>query len=226
MKTGGVLAALISGLIGIVVTGVLLFVPAGTFSYWQAWVFIAIFSITTTVPNIYLAVRRPDDLRRRMRAGPTSETRRVQKLASAGYFVLYAAVAVVSALDHRFGWSAVPGWLAVVGQVLVFTGLFVAMLAILQNSFAASRVTVEERQRVISTGMYSVVRHPMYLGLLIMLIGAPLALDSFWGLLLFIPGIALFAVRIADEEKMLHAELKGYDYYVFRVPARLVPLVW
>lgn len=226
MKIGGVLAAVISGLVGIVVTGVLLFVTAGTFNYWQAWVFIAIFSITTTAPNIYLALQRPDDLRRRMNAGPTSETRPVQKLASAGYFVLYAAVTVVSALDHRFGWSNVPTWAVGLGAALVAIGLFVAMLAILQNSFAASRVTVEERQRVISTGMYGVVRHPMYLGLLIMMIGAPLALDSFWGLVLIAPALGLFAVRILDEEKLLRADLKGYDYYAYRVRTRLVPYLW
>jgi protein-S-isoprenylcysteine O-methyltransferase Ste14 len=222
----GVLAALTSGLIGAVITGLLLFVPAGTFNYWQAWVFIAIFSVTTTVPNVYLAVRQPDTLRRRMRAGPAAETRPVQKAASVGYFVLFGAVAVLSALDHRFGWSNVPTSVVVIGQVLVAVGLFVAMLAILQNRFAASRVAVESDQRVISTGMYGFVRHPMYLGLLIMMIGAPLALDSYWGLALFAPGTLLFAARILDEEKLLRADLQGYDYYAFRVRARLVPYVW
>ncbi|MDT5018079.1 MAG: hypothetical protein QOD39_4239 [Mycobacterium sp.] len=227
MKTGvGVVAALVSSLAGVIIIGLSLFLPAGTFNYWQAWVFIAIFTVTTTVPNLFLAMRRPDVLRRRMRAGPTSETRPVQKVASIGYFVLFFAVAVVSALDHRFGWSHVPTWVVLLGDVLVATGLFIAMLAILQNSFAASRVTVEEHQRVISKGMYGVVRHPMYFGILVMMIGAPLSLGSFWGLILFVPGTLLFAVRILDEEKMLHAELVGYDYYAFRVRSRLVPYVW
>jgi protein-S-isoprenylcysteine O-methyltransferase Ste14 len=222
----GVIAALTSGLIGVIITGLLLFVPAGTFNYWQAWVFIAIFSITTTVPNIYLAVRQPDTLRRRLSAGPTSETRPVQKLASIGYVLIFAVVAVISALDHRFGWSQVPAWVVVVGEVLVAIGLFIAMLAILQNKFAASRVTVEDDQRVVSTGLYGFVRHPMYFGLLIMMIGAPLALDSYWGLVPFLPGVALFAVRILDEEKLLRSELSGYKYYAFRVRSRLVPYVW
>lgn len=222
----GVVAALMSSLVGIVVIGLLLFVPAGTFIYWQAWVFLAIYTVITTAPNIFLALRRPEVLRRRLRAGPTSETRPVQRMASIAYFVIFAAIAVVSALDHRFGWSQVPLWAVIAGEVVLAVGLAVAMLAILQNNFAASRVTVEEGQRVISTGMYGVVRHPMYLGLLIMMIGAPLALDSLWGLVFFIPGTALFAVRIVDEEKMLRAELKGYDYYMFRVRNRLVPLIW
>lgn len=222
----GVVAALISGLIGVVVIGLLLFGSAGTINYWQAWVFIAIFAVTTTVPNVYLALRQPEVLQRRMQSGPASETRPVQKLISIGYFAFFGAVAVISALDHRFGWSQVPPWAVVAGEVLVAVGLFVAMAAVLQNRFAASRVIVEEDQRVVSTGLYGVVRHPMYMGLLIMMAGAPLALDSFWGLLPFVPGVLLFAARILDEEKLLNSELAGYKYYAFRVRSRLVPYVW
>ncbi len=115
----GVVATVVSSLFGILITGVLLFLPAGTFNYWQAWVFIAMFAVIPSIPNLYLAMRRPDVLRRRMKAGPTSETRPVQKLVSIGYFVFFAVVAVISALDHRFGWSSVPAWVVVLGQVLV-----------------------------------------------------------------------------------------------------------
>lgn len=222
----GVVAALLSGLVGVVVTGVLLFGSAGTFHYWQAWVFIAIFAVMTTAPNIYLAARAPDVLQRRLRSGPSAETRPVQKLISVGYFVFFAAVAVISALDHRFGWSQVPLWVVFVGQALVAVGLVIAMVATMQNKFAAARVTVEDDQRVVSTGLYGLVRHPMYFGLLIMMIGAPLALDSFWGLTPFIPGVAVFAFRILDEEKLLNAELPGYKYYAYRVRRRLVPYMW
>ena len=222
----GVVAALFSGLVGVVVTGVLLFGSAGTFGYWQAWVFIAIFAVMTTAPNVYLAARAPDVLQRRLRSGPASETRPVQKLISIGYFVFFAAVAVISALDHRFGWSQVPPWVVFLGEALVVLGLFIAMLATMQNKFAAARVTVEDDQRVVSTGLYGLVRHPMYFGLLIMMIGAPLALDSFWGLAPFIPGVAVFAFRILDEEKLLNDELPGYKYYAYRVRRRLVPYMW
>jgi protein-S-isoprenylcysteine O-methyltransferase Ste14 len=214
----GVVATVVSSLSGILITGALLFVPAGTFNYWQAWVFIAMFAVIPSIPNLYLAMRRPDVPRRRMKAGPTSETRPVQKLVSIGYFVFFAVVAVISALDHRFGWSSVPAWVVVLGQVLVAIGLFIGMLSTLQ--------TVEAPQRVISTGLYGLVRHPMYLGRLIMMIGAPLALDSYWGLVAFVPAVAVFAIRILDEEKLLRSELPGYDYYVFRVRSRLVPYVW
>jgi protein-S-isoprenylcysteine O-methyltransferase Ste14 len=165
-------------------------------------------------------------LERRLRSGPAAETRPVQKLISIGYLLLFAAVAVVSALDHRLGWSQVPTWLIVIGDVVVAIGLFLAMLAVIQNRFAAARVIVEEDQRIVSTGLYGFVRHPMYFGLLIMMLGAPLALDSLWGLVVFIPLVALFAVRIVDEEKLLADELPGYKYYAYRVRNRLVPYVW
>ncbi|MGV0793392.1 methyltransferase family protein [Mycolicibacterium sp. XJ1819] len=222
----GVLAALLSALVGIVVIGLLLFVPAGTVNYWQAWVFIAIFVVVTTAPNVYLAVRRPEVLRRRMRSGPTAETRPAQKFASVGYFLIFAAVAVVSALDHRFGWSSVPTAAVVIGQVLVAVGLAVATLTVLQNSFAGANVTVEAGQTVVSTGLYAVVRHPMYFGILIMMIGAPPALDSWWGLVLLAPGLAVFAVRILDEETLLHQDLAGYPEYTQKVRHRLVPYLW
>jgi protein-S-isoprenylcysteine O-methyltransferase Ste14 len=220
------LQALAASLFGIIIMGLLLFLPAGTFNYWQAWVFIVIFTVATTCPNIYLAVRRPEVLRRRLRAGPTAETRPAQRIASIGYFMFFAAVAVVSASDHRFGWSTVPTTVVVLGDVLVTMGLGIAMLAILQNSFAASRVAVESGQSVVSTGLYRFVRHPMYSGLLIMMIGAPIALDSYWGLVPLVPGLVVFAIRILDEEKLLLAELGGYAGYTEKVRARLVPYVW
>ncbi|SEH69355.1 Protein-S-isoprenylcysteine O-methyltransferase Ste14 [Mycolicibacterium rutilum] len=216
----------ISSLFGIVFVGALLFGPAGTFDYWQAWVFIVIFSVLTTVPNLYLAQRRPEVLRRRMRAGPTAERRPAQRFASIGYLLLFVLVAVVSALDHRFGWSTVPTPVVVLGLVLVTVGLGIAMSVILLNSYAAATVTVERDQQVVSTGWYGFVRHPMYFGVLIMFIGCPLALDSLWGLVLLLPGLVVFAVRILDEEALLRQELTGYDEYTEKVRYRLLPYVW
>lgn len=216
----------VSSLFGIVFVGALLFGPAGTLDYWQAWAFIAIFSVLTTVPNLYLALRRPDVLRRRMRAGPTAERRPAQRFASIGYLLLFVLVAVVSALDHRFGWSTVPTSVVVLGLVLVTVGLGIAMSVILVNSYAAATVTVEADQRVVSTGWYGFVRHPMYFGVLIMFIGSPLALDSLWGLAVLVPGLVVFAVRILDEEKLLRGELTGYDEYTEKVRYRLLPYVW
>ena len=219
-------ALTMSAAIGFVVVGALLFGPAGTFDYWQAWVFLVIFTVLTTVPNAYLALRRPDVLQRRFRAGPTAESRPAQKFASVGYLVLFVAVTVLSALDHRFGWSTVPTAVVVIGQVLVAVGLGIAMSVILVNRYAASNVTVEPGQQLVSTGLYGIVRHPMYSGVLVMMIGCPLALDSYWGLAALAPGLVVIAVRILDEEALLRQELTGYRDYTRRVRYRLVPYVW
>ena len=224
MKIG--LQTLASTLFGIVFFAALLFWPAGTLDYWQAWVFIAVFITATMVPSIYLAVKNPAALRRRLKAGPTAETRPVQRFAIVGTVVSVVAVLVLSALDHRFGWSQVPTSVIIVGLVLVAVGLVFAQLVVIQNNYAAATITVEAEQKVVSTGLYGVVRHPMYVGALIMMAGTPLALDSYWGLVAIIPGVAVLALRILDEENMLREELDGYREYLEKVHYRLVPYVW
>jgi protein-S-isoprenylcysteine O-methyltransferase Ste14 len=206
--------------------GLLLFWPAGTFDYWQAWVYIAVFVVATMIPTIYLAVAYPDAFRRRTRPGPFAETRMVQKVIYVGIILAVVAVAVMSALDHRFGWSAVPIQVVVLGNVLVAVGIGIAEMVVVQNNYAASTIAVEKDQPVVSTGLYGLVRHPMYVGALVMTIGVPLALGSYWGLLMIIPAVLIFAARIADEEKTLREDLDGYDEYTQRVHYRLVPGVW
>lgn len=221
-----VFQAIAASLFGLVFFGALLFWPAGTFDYWQAWVFIAVFAAMSFGTSMYWAVRKPEVLRRRMHSGPTAETRTVQKVATVGIVVTFVAMMVVSALDHRFGWSHVPMAVVILGEVLVVVGLGMAILVVSQNSYAAATITVEEKQPVISTGMYGVVRHPMYVGSLIMFVGIPLALDSYWALVTLVPAFAVLALRIDDEEKMLRQELAGYDEYTHKVHYRLVPGVW
>jgi protein-S-isoprenylcysteine O-methyltransferase Ste14 len=218
--------AVVASLFGLLFFGVLLFWPAGTFDYWQAWVFIAVFTVVSFGPTMYWGLRKPEVLRRRMHSGPLAETRTAQKVATIGILVMVVAMVVVSALDHRFGWSNVPTALVIVGDLLVAVGLGMSMLVVNQNNYAAATITVEERQPVISTGLYSVVRHPMYVGALIMMVGMPLALDSYWGLVTLVPGAAVLAMRIDDEEKMLRQELDGYSEYTQKVHYRLVPGVW
>jgi protein-S-isoprenylcysteine O-methyltransferase Ste14 len=173
-----------------------------------------------------LGLKNPEALQRRMQGGPTGETRPVQRLVIAGVLLLLPALLVFCALDHRFGWSPVPAALTVVGDALVAIGLGLAMLAVIQNSYAAANVTVEAGQQVSTTGLYGVVRHPIYLGALIMLIGIPLALGSWWGLLVLLPSVPLLVVRTLDEEQMLTHELGGYRAYTHKVRYRLVPYVW
>lgn len=214
------------GFVEFLVFGLMLFVPAGTFKYWQAWVFLVVVAISAWTPTIYLLRTNPVALEARMRGGPTAEARLAQKLVIGGLYLSLAAMVVVSALDHRFGWSPVPAAICLVGDVLVAAGLGVVAVVIIHNSYAAATVRVAEGQKVVSTGLYGVVRHPMYTGNVIMMIGIPLALGSYWGLVFVAPGVIVLIARIRDEERLLQKELDGYREYTQKVRYRLVPSMW
>lgn len=224
MKNAG--KGLASAALGLIVFGGLLFGPAGTLHYWQAWVFLAVFALSTWIPSLYLLRTNPAALERRMRAGPLAETRTVQRVLMAAIFVCFPAMFVVSALDHRFGWSSIPAAVCLLGDALVGIGLGVAMMVVIQNGYAAANVTIEAGQALVSTGLYGLVRHPMYTGNVIMMVGVPLALDSLWGLVFVIPGVIVLVLRIRDEEQLLTQELSGYREYTARVRYRLLPYVW
>jgi len=217
---------LVFGLVELVVFGSMLFFPAGTFDYWQAWVFLAVVVLAAWIPTIYLQRKNPVVLERRMRGGPAAETRTAQKVVIAGLYLSLAAMVVVSVLDHRFGWSPVPTAICLVGDVLVAVGLGVVVLVIIQNSYAAATVQVEAGQKVVSTGLYGLVRHPMYTGNVIMMVGIPFALGSYWGLVFVVPALIVLASRIRDEEKLLQEELDGYREYTQKVRYRLMPGMW
>jgi protein-S-isoprenylcysteine O-methyltransferase Ste14 len=215
------------GFTGLVAFGLMLFVPAWTLAYWQAWVLLlVIFVVSTLIPSIYLMRRDPAALQRRARGGPVAETRTVQKVVMGGAWLSLAAMFIVSALDHRLGWSRVPVAICLVGVALVVVGLGMATLVIIQNSHAAATIRVEAGQKVVSTGLYGLVRHPMYTGNVIAMIGVPLALGSLWGLIFAIPGVLILALRIRDEETLLQEELVGYREYTQQVRYRLVPCMW
>jgi protein-S-isoprenylcysteine O-methyltransferase Ste14 len=215
-----------TAVIGLIVLGALLFIPAGTLAYWPGWAFIVVFSIMTNWIGLYLAIKDPAALERRVKFGATKETRLLQRVVIGIVTVALVAVMIVSALDWRLGWSNEPLWVIVLGEVLVAAGLYICLLVMQQNSFAASTIETMEGQRVISTGLYGIVRHPMYLGTLVMSVGIPLALGSYWGLFLILAVLPVLVLRIGDEEKMLVGELKGYADYRQHVRSRLVPGVW
>lgn len=218
--------ATVQSVIALLAFGGLLFVPAGTLHYWQAWVFLAVFTISSLYAAVFLFRKNPAVVERRMRGGPKAETRPVQKVVSSAISILFVAVLVFSALDHRFGWSPVPPAISLIGAALVAIGLGIAIYTVVQNSYAAANIAVEETQTLTSTGLYAIVRHPMYLGASIMFAGIPLALDSWWGLAFLVPVVIAFAVRIADEEKLLNQQLAGYREYAGKVRHRLLPYVW
>jgi protein-S-isoprenylcysteine O-methyltransferase Ste14 len=220
------LQAATTSVIGFAVFLLLVFWPAGTFDYWRGWAFIAVFAAATMIPSLYLAATNPAALKRRMQAGPAAETRPLQKIIITFAFLSMGAMIVVSALDFRFGWSSVPAAVSVIGDVMVAVGLLIAMITTIQNGYAAANINVESDQKVVSTGFYALVRHPMYFGNVVLMVGIPLALGSYWGLLFVILGLVVLAVRILDEEKVLAEQLTGYTDYVQRVHYRLVPGVW
>jgi len=210
----------------IVVLALLLFLPAWTIDYWQAWIFLAVFSVSVLAITIYLMKEDPKLLERRVNAGPGAEKQKSQKIIQLLATIAFVAVLVVPAIDHRFGWSTMPTYVVAIGDLLVVLGLFIIFLVFKENTFSSGTIEVGSEQKVIATGPYAHVRHPMYIGALIMLLGMPLALGSWWGLFTIIPMTLVIAWRLLEEEKFLAENLSGYSDYRDKVRCRLVPLVW
>ena len=207
----GVLAAILIGIAGL--------------AYWQAWVFLAVFGAATTAITIELARRDPALLARRVHAGPLAEPTARQKLIQAFASLAFLALFAIAAFDHRHG-ADVPIALAIAGDALVAIGLWIVARVFRANTFTAATIGVEHDQRVVSTGPYAIVRHPMYAGALVMLAGVPLALGSWWAVLA-VPAMTLVIVwRLRDEERQLAADLAGYAEYRTHVKYRLIPFVW
>ncbi len=203
-----------------------LFIPAWTLNYWQAWVFIVDFMISVNILGLYMALRDPALLERRLQAGPAAEQSPTQRIIISMIGLGILALLVFCALDHRFGWSRTPGWASIASDILVFGGLMVGLRVLQVNSFSASNIRVEENQPVISTGPYAVIRHPMYAGMLVMMVGVPPALGSWWGLAVLALVLPVLILRILEEERTLRADLAGYEDYMHKVRYRLVPYVW
>ncbi|MBV9712685.1 MAG: isoprenylcysteine carboxylmethyltransferase family protein [Ktedonobacteraceae bacterium] len=211
---------------GALLLGLLLFLPAGTFNYWQAWVFIVVFMITMSVFGVYFSITDPALVERRKHAGPAAEQSMLQKIVITILFVGLAALPVLSALDHRFGWSQVPWPVSWIGDALLVLSFIMFYFVFRVNSYGASNIQVEQDQKVISTGPYAFVRHPMYDGSIVMVLSIPLALGSWWALVLLIIIMAMLVIRILDEEKVLAKDLPGYIEYGQKVRYRLVPYLW
>src|SRR5262245_51381674 len=208
------------------VMGLFLFVFAGTLRYWQAWVYLAIFTGASGLTTRDLARRDPALLERRMHGGPTAEKRAAQRIIMLAASSGFIALLVVSGFDHRFRWSAVPLGGVVAGNALVAIGFYLIFRVYRENTFTSATIEVSEDQRVIATGPYAIVRHPMYASGSLHLFGTPLALGSYWA---FVPIVAMMPFliwRLLDEERFLSRKLPRYSDYQKRVPHRLGPFVW
>jgi len=210
----------------IVVMGLLLFVPAGTIRYWQAWLYLSNFTGASVLTTVYLMRNDPALLERRLRGGPTAEKRTAQRLIMLCTSIGFIALLVVPALDQRFGWSNVPLGGISAGDILVALGFYLISLVYRENTFTSATIEIAENQEVVSTGPYAIVRHPMYASASLYLVGTPLALGSYWGLVPVV-AIMLFLIwRLIDEERFLATNLPGYTEYQKRVRHRIVPFLW
>ncbi len=205
----------------------IMFIPAWTFNYWQGWAFFLTLAILTSLATIDIAVGDKELLERRMRMGPTVEKTSTQKIITALGSLLFIPAVVLTVFDHRFGWSApVPTAISILGDVLCAVGILMYVLVVRENRFAAATVDVVEGQTVISSGPYAIVRHPMDSGAILVFLGAPLALGSWWGLLSVPVFVAGFAWRLLHEEEFLREHLPGYTDDMDKVRYRLLPFAW
>lgn len=210
----------------LVVMGTALFLPAWTLEYWQAWVFLATFGASASAITVYLMKKDRALLERRVHGGPTAEKDTGQRSASSIASIGFVAILVVSALDHRARWSTVPPGAAIAGDILVALGFAIVFFVFKENPFTSAVIEVAQEQRVISSGPYAVVRHPMYSGAVVLLLGMPVALGSWWGLSGFVLMMPALLWRLLAEETFLATSLSGYAAYRESVKYRLVPFVW
>jgi protein-S-isoprenylcysteine O-methyltransferase Ste14 len=210
----------------VLLLAIALFAPAWTFGFWQAWLYLFLFASSSAAITIYLWKRDRALLARRVSAGSIAENSRTQQIIQLFASLGFLAILVVPSLDHRSSWSHVPLWLVLTGDLLVVLGFYIVFRVFCVNTFTAAIVEVAEQQTVISTGPYAFVRHPMYSGALIMLLGTPFALASWWGSVAFVLMFVVIVIRLLDEEKLLFANLPGYAEYAARVKYRLIPRAW
>jgi len=207
----------------LLILGLVFFLSAGTIKYREAWAYLMTISIPMMIFGIWMFRHNPKFLERRMK---TEEKRKEQKLIQKAGSLPFLLVYLLPGLDKRFGWSDLPFSTALIGLALVLLGYLMILYVFLTNSYASRVVEVEKEQRVITTGPYALVRHPMYVGVIFFYGVTPIALGSTWALIPSLLIIPILVFRIKDEEKELLENLKGYREYSQKVRYRLLPFVW
>ena len=216
-------SALIKFLVGVLMVGALIFLPAGTLAYANGWLFIGLLFGPMLIFGAVLLAKSPDLLKKRLNAKEEEST---QKWVVAISGLLFVAGFVVAGLDFRLGWSDVPQWVVLIAAIILLAayGLYVEVMR--ENAYLSRVIQVQENQRVVDTGLYGIVRHPMYAVTVWLFLAIPVVLGSWWALLCFLPSVGLLAVRILNEEKVLEVGLEGYRSYQKRVKYRLFPFIW
>lgn len=201
----------------------LLFVPAGSLAFWEAWIYYFILIGSSILLTTYFWKVDPQLIERRMRR---KEAVKEQKVIQLGNMVLFIAGFVIAGLDHRFGLSHIPINIVLLSDVMILFGYFIIFIVLTENTYASSIIQVEKDQQVISKGLYAIVRHPMYFGGLIMFLFTPIALGSFWAFIPFAIMPYTIILRLLNEEELLLKELTGYEEYCKKVRYRLIPFIW
>ena len=215
------------GLVGMVlVMAGLLFGIAWTLDWWQAWLCLAVYFGCSIALTLFMYVNDQALLERRMRGGPLAEKEPMQRLIMSIASVGFAGIVIVPALDRRFDWSHMPPWVAITGDVVMALGWLAIYFVFRENSYTSATIEMVADQKVISTGPYARVRHPMYAGGLPLLLGIPIALGSWWGVVPFFVILPALIWRIFDEERFLTKNLAGYAAYKQKVRYRLIPHFW
>lgn len=209
-----------------VVMGLALFLPAGSLSFWQGWLYLGTFAICTILITLYLVKNDRRLLESRVQAGPVAETRKSQQIIQSFASLSFIALFILPGFDYRLHWSVVPPILSVIGAVIVAIGFYIVFLTFRENSFTSGTIEVAADQNVITTGPYALVRHPMYSGALLVVLLSPFVLGSWVAIPLPFPLIAVIIIRLLDEEKYLSANLKGYQEYCQKVHYHLIPGIW
>lgn len=210
-------------IISIPVFLLILFLPAGTFAYWEAWIYLAILLIPMSIVMIYFLKKNPEFLARRMKLKEKEgEQKIIVKLALIPFLFAF----ILPGIDKRFGWSNVPIFIIVAAEILVCVGYIFVVLVFKENEFASRVIEVVKGQKVIQSGPYRFVRHPMYLGSILMYVASPLALGSYWAIIPALFIIPILVARILNEESVLTKELEGYSEYKQKTKHRLFPGIW
>ena len=217
------LSALIKFTFGLALVGALLFLPAGSLAFFNAWLFIGLLFVPMLILGIVLIVRSPDLLKKRLDA---KEKQNAQKGVVAMSALLFLAGFIVAGLDFRFGWSHMPAWAVAVASAILLISYALYCEVMRENAYLSRTIEVQNGQKVVDTGLYGIVRHPMYAVTIWLFLAIPVLLGSLYALLCFLPYIPVIVVRILNEEKLLSAELDGYEEYKKRVKYRLLPLIW
>ncbi len=216
-------SALTKFIFGIVLVGALLFLPAWTFDYFGAWLFLGILFIPMMIMGIVMFIKSPSLLEKRL---ANREKERAQKGVVGVSALMFLGGFILSAFDFRYGWSSVPLWLTIAAAVIFLVGYALYAEVLRENAYLSRTVEVQEGQKVIDTGLYGVVRHPMYLATLLMFLPMPIVLGSFWGLIPFAIYPVAIIFRIINEENVLSEGLAGYSEYRKKVKYRLIPFIW